>query len=277
VLKVGIYARVSTDEQVGPDLSITNQVQRLERYLDAHYGDEIAGKGFIVRGRYLEEGKSGKDIEGRPELQEMIADIRQQSIDTVACAELSRLSRSVKDIANILAEFDELGVTFLCLNPAVDTSTASGKLVLNVMAALAEYEREQTVARTKAAMYDRATRGLWNGGQILGYDLDPEKKGHPELNSTEAQIVRKIFEVYLRKMSIGRTADEINAMGFRTKPYTSRRGKEHEARDFTYSSIHTILTNLAYLGKKEVNSLPNKPLQPIQGRRGAYGASIFSY
>lgn len=78
---VGIYARVSTDEQVGPELSITNQIQRLERYLQTHLGD--ANKPFLIRKRYQEEGRSGKDIESRPELQELLADIRQGTIDTL--------------------------------------------------------------------------------------------------------------------------------------------------------------------------------------------------
>ena len=166
MLKVGLYARVSTDEQVGPELSITNQIQTLERHLKSTFGEE-GSKGYMIRERYREEGRSGKDIAGRPELQELLAGVREGAIDTVCCAELSRLSRSVRDTANILAEFDELGITFVCLNPAVNTSTASGKLVLNVMAALAEYEREQTSDRTKLAMYDRAQRGLWNWGAAL--------------------------------------------------------------------------------------------------------------
>jgi len=252
MLKVGLYARVSTDEQVGPELSITNQIQRLERHLKSTFGEEDS-KGYMVRKRYREEGRSGKDIAGRPELQQLLSDVREGAIDTVCCAELARLSRSVKDIANILSEFDERGITFVCLNPAVDTSRPSGKLVLNVMAALAEYEREQTVERTRAAMYDRAQRGLWNGGRLLGYDLEPNRKGYLKINQQEAEIVRKMFETYLQEKSIGKAVEKINDMGYRTAEFTSRRDKHHSAREFTYSSVRTILTNVAYLGKKEIN------------------------
>ncbi len=252
MLRVGIYARVSTDEQLGPEGSIKNQLQRCEAYLKARYGTELPLP-YAVLKQYREEGISGKDISSRPQFQQMLSDIQQGTIDAVCVAELSRLSRSVNDITTILSDFEQNQITFLCLNPAVDTSTPSGKLVMNVMAALAEYEREQTVARTKAAMYDRAQRGLWNGGHILGYDLDADRKGYLVVNDDEAQIVKTIFATYLELRSIGKTADKVNALGYTTKPYTSRRGRVHEAREFTYSSIRTILTNRAYLGQKEVN------------------------
>jgi len=252
MLKVGIYTRVSTDEQVGPEGSIKNQIQRCEAYLKARFGAELPLP-YAVLKQYKEEGISGKDISNRPQFQQMLSDIQQGTIDAVCVAELSRLSRSVNDLTTILFNFEQHDVTFLCLNPSVDTSTPSGKLVMNVMAALSEYEREQTVARTKAAMYDRAQRGLWNGGHILGYDLDPEKKGYLQVNQKEAQVVKTIFDTYLERRSIGKTAEKVNALGYTTKPYTSRRGKVHEAREFTYSSIRTILTNRAYLGEKEIN------------------------
>jgi len=252
MLMVGIYARVSTDEQVGPEGSIVNQVQRCEKYLELKYGHDQAPS-YMIRKRYREEGRSGKDIAGRPVFQQLLQDAQNGTIQAICISELSRLSRSVKDIATVLSEFDHQGIQFVCLNPQVDSSTPSGKLVLNVMAALAEYEREQTVVRTTAAMYDRAERGLWNGGHILGYDLIPEKRGYLEVNEQEAVIVRTIFETYLQLRSIGRTAEKVNALGFTTSGYTSRREKRHQAREFTYSSIHTILTNRAYRGEKEVN------------------------
>lgn len=203
--------------------------------------------------RYEEEGKSGKNTEERPVFQKMLADIHNGTINAICVAELSRLSRSVKDIANILSDFEKNNITFLCLNPSVDTSTAAGKLVLNVMAALAEYEREQTAARTKAAMYDRAQRGLWNGGHIFGYDLDPDNQGHLEVNEEQAEVVKQIFETYLREKSIQRTVDKINEAGHRLPGYTSRRGKEHPERKFAYSTLQTMLKNRAYLGEKEIN------------------------
>jgi site-specific DNA recombinase len=252
MLRVGIYARVSTDEQVGPEGSIKNQLQRCKQYLDLHLGPN-SGNAYALIERYEEEGKSGKNTEERPVFQKMLSDLRKGTINSICVAELSRLSRSVKDIANILSDFEKHHITFLCLNPSVDTSTAAGKLVLNVMAALAEYEREQTAARTKAAMYDRAQRGLWNGGHLFGYDLDPNNQGHLTINQEQAEVVRQIFETYLKEKSIQRTAEKINEAGHRLPAYTSRRGKEHPERKFAYSTIQTMLRNRAYLGEKEIN------------------------
>jgi site-specific DNA recombinase len=252
MLRVGIYARVSTDEQVGPEGSIKNQLQRCKQYLDLHLGPN-SGNAYALIERYEEEGKSGKNTEERPVFQKMLSDLRKGIINAICVAELSRLSRSVKDIANILSDFEKHHITFLCLNPSVDTSTAAGKLVLNVMAALAEYEREQTAARTKAAMYDRAQRGLWNGGHLFGYDLDPNNQGHLTINQEQAEVVRQIFATYLKEKSIQRTAEKINEAGHRLPAYTSRRGKEHPERKFAYSTIQTMLRNRAYLGEKEIN------------------------
>jgi DNA invertase Pin-like site-specific DNA recombinase len=173
----------------------------------------------------------------------MLADLRKGTINAVRVAELSRLSRSVECIANIRSDFEKHNITFLCLNPSVDTSTATGKLVLNVMAAPAEYEREQTAARTKAAMYDRAQRGLWNGGHILGYDLARENPRHLKVSQWQAEVVRKIPETYLQEKSIERTAAKTNEASYRLLGYTPRRGREHAEPEFAYSTVQTMFEN----------------------------------
>jgi site-specific DNA recombinase len=107
--------------------------------------------------------------------------------------------------------------------------------------------------RTKDATLARAERGLWNGGQLLGYDLDPNKKGHLIPNKSERTLVNFAFDKYLECGSILDTAKRMNGMGYRTKEYSSRRDKFHPAEKFCYSSVKQILTNYAYIGKKEVN------------------------
>jgi len=119
--------------------------------------------------------------------------------------------------------------------------------------ALAEFEREQTSERVKEATYARAKRGLWNGGQIMGYDLDPKKKGHLIPNDREKALVNFVFDTYLKNGSYLTTANILNKHGYRTKEYSTRSGKLRAAKEFCYSSIQQMLTNYAYIGKKEIN------------------------
>jgi site-specific DNA recombinase len=118
------------------------------------------------------------------------------------------------------------------------------------MIALAEFEREQTADRTRDATQARAERGLWNGGQLLGYDLDVEHKGYLIANEDEAMLVNFAFETYLSSGSIKKTMDALNAQGYRTKSYKSRRGTVHPGAQFNFTSVQFLLKNPAYIGKK---------------------------
>src|ERR1019366_6919970 len=89
-------------------------------------------------------------------------------------------------------------------------------------------------------------------GMLLGYDLG-EKKGSLVVNEREAEIVRTAFETYLQTGSILKTVTTLNDRGFRTKGYSSRRGKTHPPKRFWYTSMRWLLCNPAYIAKKEVN------------------------
>jgi site-specific DNA recombinase len=101
-------------------------------------------------------------------------------------------------------------------------------------------------------MADRVQRGLGNGGQILGFDPDPERPGYLIPNSVEELLVNLGFDTYLELGSIKETAETLNRRGYRTKSYTSRRGKFHSGTEFTISSMQYLLKNPAYVGKKEI-------------------------
>lgn len=121
------------------------------------------------------------------------------------------------------------------------------------MMALAEFEREQTSERNKDTTLARAERGLWNGGRLIGYDLNPDKKGQLLVNEKEKLLVQFAFKNYLQCGAIIETVKRLNANDYRTKEYTSRRNKFTPAKHFAYTSVHRILTNCAYTGKKEIN------------------------
>jgi len=115
------------------------------------------------------------------------------------------------------------------------------------------FDREQTSERVKEATLARARRGLWNGGQLLGYDLDANRKGYLKPNEEEKVLVNLAFDSYLEYGSILTTATTLNSHGYRTKAFTTRTDRFRPAKEFCYSSVKQMLTNHSYIGKKEIN------------------------
>lgn len=252
VRKVGIYLRVSTERQAREaEGSLKSQKQRLELEVQRR-NDHSPQKWGEIAKIYVEEGRSGKDT-NRPEFQKMMADLRAGVIDTVMVTELSRLSRSVTDFLRFMEQVNSLKADFICPQYDFDTTSPAGRVFIIILMALAQFERELTAERTRNNFHARALRGLWNGGQqILGYDIDPNNKARLIVNESEAAIVRRIFDTFLQGSSVQTTAHELNAMGLRNKTFRNRLGELKGGKPFDKKSVHRILTNFTYIGKKEV-------------------------
>jgi site-specific DNA recombinase len=250
--KCGFIIRVSTDRQAANDEgSLKNQLQRLRAHL--HYKNTACGEEWAEVETYELKAVSGKDSMRSKEMARLFDDIRAGRVNTVVCTALDRISRSVCDFLNFFEILNECDVEFVCLKQNYDTTTPQGKLFTTVMMALAQFEREQTSERNREATLARAERGLWNGGQLIGYDLDPDRKGYLIPSEGEAAIVNFAVDTYLECGSLLETTRKVNGRGYRTKEYVSRRGKVHPAQEFTYTGIQWMLMNPAYIGKKEVN------------------------
>ncbi len=252
VKNCGLIVRVSTEEQArNPEGSLTNQLQRLRAHLDyeSRFGDEQ----WTEVDTYKLKGVSGKDSFRSKEFARLFEDIRAGRINTVLCTALDRVCRSVKDFLSFLEILHRHNVEFVCLKEKFDTTSSHGRFFITMVMALAQLEREQTSERNRDATLTRAERGLWNGGYLLGYDLDPDNKGVPVPNATERVLVNFGFDKCLEAGSAVAAMKALNSRGFRTKEYTSRRGKHHPAKRFCYSSTMQMLTNLAYIGLKEIN------------------------
>ncbi|MBN1181826.1 MAG: recombinase family protein [Bacteroidales bacterium] len=250
--KCGLVIRVSTYRQArNQEGSLKNQLQRLQAHIS--YKNTTGDEQWAEKGRYILKAVSGKDAFRNQVFARLISDIKSGKIDTVLCTALDRISRSVKDFLNFFEILHEYDVEFVCIKQNYDTTTPQGKLFITIMMALAEFEREQTSDRNKEASLARAERGLWNGSQVFGYDLNPDKKGYLFPNEKEKVIVNYAFDTYLKCGSLLDTARKMNQLGYRTKEYTSKRSIYHPAELFTYSTVQYILTNYAYIGKKEIN------------------------
>ena len=250
--KCGLYIRVSTDRQAKVEEgSLKNQDQLLTQHAD--FKSKISEDKWLIVDRYVDEGKSAKNTTGRPEYQRMMQDVEKGKIDTVLCVALSRISRSTRDLLDMVDCFKTKNINFICLKEDFDTTTAQGKCFLTIMGALNEFEREQTSERTRTNMLVRAERGLWNGGQLLGYNLNSEKKGYIIPNEEENAIVNLCFDTYLECGSVLKACEIVNAKGYHTKEYMTRCGEIHSGKKFAYTSMLKLLTNLSYIGEKEVN------------------------
>jgi site-specific DNA recombinase len=242
-----LYLRVSTLRQADVvDGSLDTQEAKLKAYVN--YENDNDKDSWQIAGIYREEGRSGKDLR-RPEFQLMMKDIIDGTINTVITWKLDRLTRSLSDFSTVWDKFQERGVEYISLNEKFDTSTAMGRAMLSIVLVFAQLEREQTGERTSATMLYRAEKGLWNGGRILGYDLDPDNKGILIRNPEQADIVKKAFNLCIEKGSAGQTQRTLNELGYRMPAYESRRGKKHGGTLFNKQFIIRTLSNPMYIGK----------------------------
>jgi site-specific DNA recombinase len=251
VRRVGLVVRVSTDIQASnPEGSLVTQLQRLRQQVA--YKRDTIGEPWEEAAVYELRGISGKDSVRSPEFQRLFEDIEAGRVNTIICTALSRLCRSLRDFLDLLEVLEEHGVEFCSLKEQFDTTTPHGRLIMTILMALAQFEREQTSERTRDAVIARAERGLWNGGRLFGFDLDPDRKGYLIPNAAEVEGVRFLFEAYLECGSIKEAVERFNSAGYRGKSYTSRRGKHHAGGEFTFSTVQQMLKNVAYVGKREV-------------------------
>ena len=250
--KIGIYVRVSTEEQAQViDGSIDSQQHRLKGFVDLkNLQDELWGKTVET---YIDDGYSAKDT-NRPAYQRMMKEIRSGKINLILVTDVSRLSRSIHDFCILLKELEENKAKFFSVKEQFDTSTPAGEMMIYNMINLAQFERKQTAERVSVNFHSRAMRGLLNGGAaVLGYDKDPTNSGKFMVNKTEVPLVERIFKTYLDERSLQATVKAMNATGIGPKCSPSRNYRHAQNGRWTISSVRTHLTNLAYIGKREVN------------------------
>ena len=150
--KCYIYTRVSTAIQVD-GYSLEAQKEKIRKY--AEYQDmEIAGE-------YSDEGFSGKNIKGRHEFQRMLNDIEdcKDGVKYVLVFKLSRFGRNAADILNSLQLMQDFGVNLICVEDSIDSSKEAGKLLISILAAVAEMERENIRVQTMAGREQKAREG----------------------------------------------------------------------------------------------------------------------
>lgn len=253
-LKVYTYTRVSTAMQVD-GYSLEAQETRMKAFADFN--------NYEIVGKYEDAGKSGKSIEGRIQFGQMMEDIKsgKDNVSFVLVFKLSRFGRNAADVLSTLQIMQDFGVNLICVEDGIDSSKDAGKLMISVLSAVAEIERENIRVQTMEGRIQKAREGRWNGGFApYGYRL---VDGKLEINEEEAEAIRVIFEQY--------TTTDTGANGI--SKYLENHGIRKLQRQngknplFDAHLIRLILKNPVYCGKIAYG---RRRMEKVHGTRNDY-------
>ena len=233
--KCVIYPRVSTEMQVD-GYSLEGQKNCLRRFAEREE--------MIIVDVYEDAGKSGKSIEGRPAFQKMLSDIQNGlEIEYILVYKLSRFGRNAADILNSLEFVQSYGINLICIEEGIDSSQTSGKLLISVLSAVAEIERENIIEQTMNGRREKARQGGWNGGFApYGYRLEDNQLF---IEETEAEAIRIIFDKFANSdMGMGKIAKYLNLQGIKKIPR-----QNGILETWSASLIGRIIDNPVYCGK----------------------------
>ena len=237
-VRCAIYTRKSSEEGLEQEFnSLDTQREACEAYIKSqkHEGWEA------LPDRYDDGGYSGGTLE-RPALDELLTHIRQKKIGVVVVYKIDRLTRSLFDFSKIVEIFDAGGVSFVSVTQQFNTTTSMGRLTLNVLLSFAQFEREVTGERIRDKIAASKKKGMWMGGYVpLGYRAE---KRTLIIEESEAETVRRIYDLYLRLQSIKAVRAEASQLGFRTRPTASG-----HCSPLSRGHIYRILTSPIYKGK----------------------------
>jgi len=251
-MRAVLYARVSSEEQVD-NWSLSAQRRAF---------DEICHqKDWLASHIYSEEGVSAHtdSIEKRPQFKRLLKDCRDRAFDVVVVHSLDRWSRNLKVTLESFKILADNNIAFLSITENVDYSTPEGKLFISMIGAFAQYFSDSLSKHTSKGLKERAVNGLPNGDIPFGYrrvdkDNPGKKEGYIYIVPDEAEVVRKIFQLYSSgQWTLSKLADWLNEQGFRTRnkrQITDSNGENTSGpRLFSLYSVRWLLHNPFFTGK----------------------------
>ncbi|MDE7185515.1 MAG: recombinase family protein [Lachnospiraceae bacterium] len=253
-IKVYTYTRVSTAMQTD-GYSLDAQKARMKAFAD--YND------YEIVGTYEDAGKSGKSIEGRLEFNRMMEAIKsgKDGVSFVLVFKLSRFGRNAADVLSTLQIMQDFGVNLICVEDGIDSSKDAGKLMISILSAVAEIERENIRVKTMEGRIQKAREGKWNGGFApYGYQLID---GKLQINEEEAEAIRVIFDQYVHTdIGTNGVAKYLENHGIRK--IQRQNGKKPL---FDAHLVRLILKNPVYCGKIAYG---RRKTEKVDGTRNEY-------
>ncbi len=232
-MKVGLFIRVSTLDQVNNTDSVETHIERGKLYAKS--------RGWEVVRIYNLAGVSGKSTINHVESKKMFNDIGVGKIEGIIISSLSRLARNTSELLEYSKFFEDHNASLISINESLDTSTSGGKFFYTLLSALSTYEREITYERQMASLNYRRKLGKFTGGMVsYGYKIvDAEVV----INEEEAPIRRLIYDLFLEHQRMATVARELNNRG-----YVTRKGKK-----WSDTTVRRLLKNTDAKGIRKCN------------------------
>jgi site-specific DNA recombinase len=204
-MKAALYVRVSTEDQASNGVSMAAQEERLRAYCKA--------RDWQVHKVYVDDGASAKTLD-RPALVRLMSDAQARKFEAVCAYKLDRLTRSVRDLGTLLAFFDKRDLALVSLSESFDATTAAGRLMVNLLGSVSQWEREIIGERTSVALkYKRDHLKVYGevpyGFKRIGDRLEPLEH--------ELAVVRRIYGLRRDGLTLRTIAEALNRDRIRTK------------------------------------------------------------
>ena len=225
----GIYIRVSTEDQAREGFSLGEQEEKLKQLCEY--------KGYEVYKVYCDAGISAKDMEHRPKFQEMLKDMKDGKINYIVAYKLDRVTRSVRDLEELISQLEKYNTYLVCDRDDVNTSTANGRFFVRMLTVLSQLEIEIVSERTKFGLNGAIKSGHLPGQVALGFKKDGNRK--TIIDPATAPIVKRVFDLYLQ----GKTFLQISNI-FNEKKVLNKNWKD--------THIERIINNRLYMGDYEM-------------------------
>jgi len=222
-MRVGIYARVSTDIQAKEGDSIQAQLSALREYAKKN--------NYEVVGEFTDDGVSGVLLDERDELQHLLEYVRRGEIDLILFTRLDRWFRSIRHYLNVQDQLDRYGVPWRAIWEQFETQTPQGRFMVNQTLSFAQYESETTATRIRHVFdFKKQNREILSGKIPFGYRIVDK---HLVIDPEKADIVRRAFQTYISTGGVSETLRQTEGLGL---PRTQR-------------AIKLLLQNRKYIGE----------------------------